>query len=74
MNTYFINDIVRSMVMTTKTTQDNDRASKLDQASIPTPEEMTEMMENCRCGPMMRQMMEHCMRTTDREKKESICC
>ncbi len=60
--------------MTTKTTQDPDRASTLDQASIPTPEEMAEMMENCRCGPMMWQMMEHCLRMTDREKKDSACC
>ena len=60
--------------MTTKTTQDPDRASKLDQASIPTSEEMAKMMENCRCGPMMMQMMECCPRTADREKNESVCC
>ena len=60
--------------MTTKTTQDTDRPCTLDEASIPIPEKMAEMMENCRCGPMMRQMMEHCMRTTDREKNESFCC
>ncbi len=60
--------------MTTKTTQDPDRASKPAQAPIPTPEEMAQMLENCRCGPMMRQMMEHCLCTNDREKNESARC
>jgi hypothetical protein len=62
------------MVMTTKTTQDPEQTSKPDQSSIPTPEKMAEMMEICGCGPMMMQMMEHCLRKTDREKKESAGC
>lgn len=60
--------------MTTKTTQHPDRDSKLDQASIPTSEEMAKMMESCRCGPMMMQMMERCLPTADRMKNESATC
>ncbi len=64
--------------MTTKTTQDLGRSAKPDQASISTPEEITETMEGCCCGPMMKQMMEACLdkaeKVKEKEKKESACC
>ncbi len=60
--------------MTTKTTQDPGRSAKPDQAPFPTPEEFTEMMEGCCCGPMMKQMMEACLRQSEKDKKESTCC
>jgi hypothetical protein len=57
--------------MTTKTIQDPSRRAKPDQAPISTPEEITEMMEGCCCGPMMKQMMEACLRKAEKDKKKS---
>jgi hypothetical protein len=47
--------------MTTKPTQDTPQTPQEEGATPPCPGDMSnKMMERCRCGPMMTQMMEYC--------------
>ena len=47
--------------MTTKGAQDTDRKDSRDDGHPSASDEMTRMMADCGCGPMMAKMMAACM-------------